>query len=83
MVKMDPERQSHQEEKGSLLPACSFAVGECQAFQNRGFVAKSWPGFAAESWEGEEHHFKCYMCSENGIFKVSQAAEAQTFGSLD
>lgn len=53
--------------------------GECQAFQNRGFVAKSWPGFAAESWEGEEHHFKCYVWSENSIFKVLQAAEAPTF----
>lgn len=57
--------------------------GKCQAFQNRGFVAKSWPGFTAESWEGEEHCFKCFMWSENGIFKVSQAAEAQTFGFLD
>lgn len=81
MARMDPERQSHQEEKGSLRAV--LLSGGCQAAQNRGFVAKSWPGFAAESREGEEHHFKCYVRSENGIFKVSQAAEAQTFGSLD
>lgn len=40
MARMDPERQSHQEEKGSLLPARDFAIGGIQAFQNRGFCSQ-------------------------------------------
>lgn len=66
---------------------CSLHVillsGESKLSKTGGFVAKSWPGFTAESWEGEEHRSKCYVWSENGIFKVSQATEAQTFGSVD
>lgn len=39
-ARMDPERQSHQEEKGSLLPACGFAIRGMPSFPKQGVCSQ-------------------------------------------
>lgn len=46
MARMDPETQSHQEEKGSLLPACSFAIRGMPSFPKQGGL---WPRAGLDS----------------------------------